>query len=151
MIKLVYPLSSVDSYAHYTVGTRVSDKSGNEYIYLPGTTSVAQYDWVTFTSATGSVTRLVANAKGQVGIAQAAITGPNYGWFQIKGVGSGNTGGAWTSSTGSAVYACGTTATVMTTIVSGDLIAGACIIDSAASGSTGTISLNYPFCTDTLS
>ena len=149
MIKIITPLDQVDSSAAFTVGTRTIDKSGNEYIYLPGTTSVAQYDWVTFTSASGSVVRLVANAKGQVGIAQGAIISNKFGWFGIAGILTGNCG--TTTAAGGTVYSCGTTATVSNALTSGDLIAGAFSSAIGTGGSTGAFSLNYPFCTDTLS
>jgi len=155
MIKLITPLTKVDSVGSlsYTVGSVTQTKEGNEYIYLPGVASVAQYDWVTFVTAAGhsfgSVTRLAASAKGQVGIAQGAIIEGCHGWFQIKGTGWGKVGAIF--SAGSALYSCGTTATVTDAVVSGDLIAGAFALGSAAAGGTALVSIGYPYVTDTLS
>ena len=73
----------------HKVGTivRMKDLSygAGEFIYMKGVASCEQYDWVTLNADDGTVTRLVANAVGPVGIAQAAITASYYGWFQISG------------------------------------------------------------------
>jgi hypothetical protein len=45
MLKLVTPLDQVDSdIPTYQVGTRTVTRDGNEYVYLPGVASVAQFD-----------------------------------------------------------------------------------------------------------
>ena len=150
MIKLISPLTQVDSSAKFAVGTKAQTEDGSEYIYLTGEASVAALDWVTFTNSAGSVVRLAANAKGNVGIAQAAIISNKWGWFQIKGNGWGNCG-AEVSAGGSVIYSCGTTATVAPEVVAGDLLARAFFIDAGVSGGTVRVNLNYPFCTDTLS
>jgi len=148
MVKLHSPLDQVDTtYPLYGIGSRTVDKNGNEYIYLPGTTSVAAYDFVTYKTASGlsygSVTRMVKGTAGQVAIAQGAATGPKYGWFQIYGVGWGNCGAV--TSSGSPLYASGTTATVTTTVASTQLIYGTLCVGSGISGGTAKIFLNYPF------
>ena len=150
MVKITTPIDQVDSTAQFTVGTRTQTKDGNEYIYLPGTTSVAQYDWVTIHTASalsyGSVTRMGQLNAGPVAIAQAAITGPNYGWFQVKGVGWGNAGEP--VSAGSALYASGTTGYVGTTVASNHLIYrataigdGQCVLTAAG---TCKVLINHP-------
>jgi len=150
MVKLTAPLTNVDSSAAYTLGSVTMDKSGNEYIYLPGNTSVAAQDWVTFTSATGSVTRLATTgAKGQVAVAISAVTGPNYGWFQTKGLVNAKWGAGVTTA-GFQLYASGTAAYAGAVVVAGDLLAGAYLSGTAASGSAACW-INKPFCTDTLS
>ena len=150
MLKLITPLTQVDSSANFTVGSKTTTKDGNEYIYLPGTTAVAANDWVTFTSATGSVTRLATTgAKGQVAVAISAVIGPNYGWFCTKGLVKAKMGtGAGTA--GAQLYASGTAAYAGTAVVSGDLLAGAFVSGTYASGSV-TCWISNPFCTDTLS
>jgi hypothetical protein len=147
MVKLHSPLDQVDSSALYTVGSRTVDKNGSEYIYLPGQTSVAKYDWVIYKTAGaglsyGSVTRLLKAYAGNVAIAQAAVVGPKYGWFQIYGIGWGNVGD--TFSAGSPIYSCGTTATVSTTYVASCAIYNAIGLQTGASGGTGMVLLNYP-------
>jgi hypothetical protein len=151
MIKIISPLDQVDNSATFTVGTRVVNKEGNEYIYLPGTTSVAQYDWVAIRTAAGpglsygSVTRLVyeaAGTDGMVGIAQGAIVSNKYGWFLIKGTGWGNCGD--TCSSGSPIYASGTTANVTTTVTTNSLVYGAICVQDGASGGTVKVSINHP-------
>jgi hypothetical protein len=151
MVKLTSPLNQVDTAAGYALGSKTMDKSGNEYIYLSGVASCANQDWVTFTgTSSGSVTRLATTGgKGNVGIAQGAITNNRYGWFLIKGEGKGNVGVTVTAAGN--VYASGTVATVGTAIVSGDLIGGA-FVKAADSGSGSAVfSIQYPFCTDTMS
>jgi len=158
MIKLLTPLTQVDSSAAFTLGTRTATKDGNEYIYLPGTTSVAQYDVVTFlTAATvqgvnsyGSVTRLATTGGvGPVAVAQAAIISNKYGWFQTKGITWANAGVGCTVSL--PCYASGTAGLIGSGVVSGDLLAGMYFLQAGAPGGTVKVLMNDPFCTDTLS
>ena len=149
-MKLITPLTQVDSSAAFTVGSRTVTKDGNEYIYLPGTTSVEAQDWVTFTSASGSVTRLATTgAKGQVAVAISAVISNTYGWFCTKGLVNAKWGAGVTTA-GSVLYASGTAAYAGTTVVAGDLLAGAFLSGTAASGSAACW-INKPFCTDTIS
>lgn len=158
MIKLITPLTQIDSSPAFTLGTTTYTKEGNEYIYLRGVASVAQYDWVTFITAGslsgesmsyGSVTRLATTGgKGLVGIAQAAITEGKSGWFQIKGIGWGNAG--MKISAGGPLYSSGTAGQAGGSSTAGDLIVGAFSVGASASGGTAMVSLSYPFCTDTL-
>ena len=148
MIKLITPLDTVDNAANYEVGTRATVRGGNEYIYLPGVASCAKYDWVSYITAAnglsyGSVTRLTNTLAGNIAIAQGAIVSNKYGWFLIRGVGWGNVGD--TVSSGSALYSCGTTATVTTTAESYMCIHGAFPIGTGASGGTGKFFVRYPF------
>ena len=152
MIKLTSPLTQVDSEAKFTVGTRTQTKDGNEYIYLPGVASVAARDWVTYNTLTsgsyGSVTRLAADAKGPVAIAQAAINGNSYGWFGVRGLFDGYCGQATTS--GHALYSCGTTAAVAGAKVNGDGVMNAFAVSTGVSGGTVKAHIVYPFVTDTV-
>jgi len=158
MIKLISPLTTIDSTPTFTLGTTTYTKDGNEYIYLRGVASVAAYSWVTFitaglttgeTHSYGSVTLLATTGgKGQVGIAQAAITEGKSGWFQIKGIGWGLAGMKCTA--GNAVWSSGTAGQAGGSSTAGDLVAGSFCIGSSASGGTALFAINYPFCTDTL-
>ncbi len=81
-------LTQVDSTALFAVGSRYDDGEGNVYTYLQGVALLVAGDFVTYyiTSIAASVTaRLVANAKGLVAIAMAAIVASKFGWFQIAG------------------------------------------------------------------
>ena len=141
MIKLTFPLTQVDTEERYNIGTQTMDKDGNVFEYRAGVASVAQYDFCSWYS-NGSVARLTTGNTGAVGIAQAAIIGPNYGWFQIKGLGAGNC--AATVSGGSGLYASGTTGTVSDVYTASAFIRG--ITSSATGVSTGTVNvvLSYP-------
>ena len=83
-MKLVTPLTQIDTSALYTVGSRVMDKSGNEYIYLKGVASTLAGSWVTYDEA-GITALLAADAKGPVAVAMAAIVANDYGWYQVFG------------------------------------------------------------------
>lgn len=136
--------SVVDDSAKVAVGTRMKDASGNEYIYLEGVASVEANSWVSF-NADGDTELLVANAKGRVAIAMAAIVADKYGWFQVYGSATGKalTGFA----DGGRVYATATAGSVDDADVAGDLVAGA-MGRSALSGGVATFELNYPFIDD---
>lgn len=159
MVKLLSPLDQVDSSMQYKLGSRTKTRDGNEYIYLPGTTSVVQYDWVSFlTAATveggmsyGSVTRLLSGAVGDVGIAQGAIVSNKFGWFQVGGIGWGLSGGV--SSAAAALYGCASGSVGYATgSVSSSLIARAFSIQaSATAGGTVKALIYHPFTTATMS
>lgn len=126
------------------LGTRAFDMDGNEYIYLKGVASTAQYDWVTFDEA-HLTTRAVANAKGRVGIAQAAIVANKYGWYLIYGTGLGAVLASFADN--GIPYLTATAGSVDDAAVAGDLVNGA-MGRSAISGSTATFELSYPFVND---
>lgn len=69
----------------YPLGTRAYDNVGNEYIYLKGVASTVQYSGVSFDEV--HVTSLaVANAKGRVAIASAAVDATTkFGWYCVQG------------------------------------------------------------------
>ncbi len=88
MTTLIRGLTDVDSTARFDIGTRHEDGDGNIFVYLQGVANTVAGDFVTYyiTSITAGVTtRLVANAKGLVAIAMAAIVASKYGWYQIAG------------------------------------------------------------------
>lgn len=126
------------------LGTRAKDGSGNEYIFLKGVASTAAGDWVSFDEAFVT-TRLVANAVGRVGIAQAACVANKYGWYLIYGTGQGNCLAAFADN--GKVYATATAGSVDDAVVAGDLVVGA-IGRSAISNGQAAFELNYPFSTD---
>lgn len=150
MIKLIASITQVDSTTPvYNVGSRTMTNDGNEYIYLPGTDSVAKYNWVVFKTISGlsygSVTRMTTGVSGPVGIAQGAITSNKYGWFGIYGMFYGLTGS--TTAAGGSVYASGTAACADSIFQAGVNVIGA-IFTGAGSGAasgTGAVMINHPF------
>lgn len=148
MLRLITPLTQVDDSATFTLGSRVINKSGNEYIYLSGVASTVAYDWVTFTGiSSGSVARLDTSSKGCVGIAQGAITNNKYGWFLVAGEGKGNIGVTCTA--GSVLYSSGTAGQSGGSLVQDNLVAGA-FAKTANAGGSATVCIHYPFMTNTL-
>lgn len=66
------------------LGSKVFDADGNEYVYLKGIGSTIAGSVVTYTAA-GLTALLVANAVGQVAVAQAAVIAGKYGWYMVAG------------------------------------------------------------------
>ena len=148
MIKLTTPLTQIDSSPLYTLGSRTTDKSGNEYIYLKGVASTVAGSAVTYDGSYATALA-VANAKGCVAIAMAAIVANKYGWYQIKGVATGIS--AATVISGAPLYLTATAGELDDAVVAGDLVAGAFAYGKGGTHASCTFYLNYPFCTDTLS
>lgn len=137
--------TTVDTAKKHQLGTRAFDKDGNEYIYLQGVASTAAGSWVTFDEA-HLTTLAVANAKGRVAIAMAAIVASSYGWYQIYG--NNTIGKAATAfADNGVVYLTSTAGTIDDADVAGDLVKGA-MGRSAVSGGVATFELNYPFVDD---
>jgi hypothetical protein len=84
MIKLITPLSQVDTTVAFTLGTQTMDKSGNIYVYMLGVASTIVGSWVTFDEAY-TTTLLVANASGPVAVSMGINVASTYGWYQIWG------------------------------------------------------------------
>src|SRR6267142_2654648 len=69
------------------------DINGNaaEYIYLGGVASTIVGSWVIYSAATYLTTLGVANSKGRVAVAMAAVTAAtNFGFYQIHGLATGS-------------------------------------------------------------
>jgi hypothetical protein len=131
----------------HPLGTKAGDSNGNEYIYLKGIVSTEAGSWVSF-DENHETTLLVANAKGRVAVAMAAIVADNYGWYQIYGENIIAKALAGFVDNG-VPYATATAGSVDDAVVAGDLVVGA-MGRSAVSGGVITVELNYPFATDTL-
>jgi hypothetical protein len=146
MIKLITPLSQVDTAKAFTLGTQTMDKSGNIYIYMQGVASTIVGSWVTYDEEYAT-TLLVANASGPVAVSMGINVASTYGWYQIFG-----------KALACVITACADNAPVgfETTAgyvgdgrAAGDMIYGA--ISRASSGAgTGiyTVQIWYPFVTD---
>lgn len=124
------------------LGQRAFDASGNEYIYLQGIASLAANDWVFYDETTYIVTRTVANSKGPVAIAQAAVLASQFGWFGIKGTFVGNVA---TGGLAAKVWVTATAGRVDNTDVAVDLVDGA-VQRSATAANLATFGISYPMC-----
>lgn len=113
----------------------------NEYIYLQGVASTAQYDLVTFDEAFAT-TRAVAAAVGPCAIAQAAIVASSYGWYLINGSGTLNCSAAVADN--AKLFLTATAGQVDDTSVAGDQVVGAIARSSAAGAGTITAQVRYP-------
>jgi hypothetical protein len=148
MMKLVTPLAQIDSSALYALGSKVTDKDGNEYIYLLGVASTVAGDAVTYNGAYATA-RVSANGKGPVAFAMAAIVAAKYGWYQVRGLANGLTLTAVV--TGMPLYLTATAGQLDDAVVAGDLVANAFAYGTGGTNAACTFEINYPFCTDTLS
>jgi hypothetical protein len=84
LMAVVGATDAVHDSALNPVGSRAFDKDGNEYVYMLGVASTLAGSWVTFDEA-GATALLVANAKGPVAVAMAAIVAAKYGWYLRAG------------------------------------------------------------------
>lgn len=79
----------IHSSKQFRLGTVKTDYTGNEYVYLKGVASLAQYEWVVYDELGVSI-RMITTSIGPAAISQSANTSTtNYSWFLIKGSGSG--------------------------------------------------------------
>lgn len=139
---------TVDTEQKIPLGSRAFDNDGNEFIYLKGVTSTAAGSWVSFDEA-HVTTLLVADAKGRVAVAMAAVdANTKFGWYQIYGKNTIAKVLASFADNG-LIFATATAGSVDDAAVAGDLIVGA-MGRSAVSGGVATVELNYPFATDNL-
>lgn len=139
--------ASVDTVLQNPLGTVAYDADGNEYVYATGVASTVAGSWVSFDENYIS-TLLVANAKGRVGVAMAAIVAASYGWYQIGGKNTIALALAAFADNG-LIYSTATPGSVDDAVVAGDLVVGA-IGRSAVAGGVITVELNRPFATDAL-
>ncbi len=139
-------LTKVYTTADFTVGERVTDEAGNEYIFGSGVASCAAGSWVSLDEAS-QATLLAANAKGRVGVAMGAIVASSYGFFQIYG--KNTTALALSDCADNAsLYATATAGSVDDAVVAGDRVKGAIGRSLEAGSGTITVELNYPMVDD---
>lgn len=132
----------VHSTKKFRLGTRVKDTAGREFIYLTGVASTVATDWVSFDEAHITI-RTVANAKGRVAIAMAAVDAvTKFGWYGIYGKFSGNVA---TGADNANVWVTATGGRVDNTDVAVDIITGA-FQRSATAANRADFELSYPFC-----
>jgi hypothetical protein len=134
--------TDIHTVAQNALGQRAFDAAGNEYIYLLGVASLVAKDWVFYDESTYQTTRTVANSKGPVAIAQAAVLAAQYGWFGIKGSFVGNVA---TGALAGKVWVTATAGRVDNTDVAVDLVDGA-VQRSATAANLATFGISYPYC-----
>ena len=145
MIKIMTPLTDVDTVKAFELGTR-GFNGVKEYIYLQGVVSTVLGSWVTFDEA-HLTTLAVANAQGRMAVALAATVASRYGWYQIYGSASGLAKTLFADN--GKVYLTSTAGSVDDTDVGQDFVVGA-IGRSAVNETTllATFELNYPMVQD---
>lgn len=134
--------TDIHTVAQNVLGQKASDAAGNEYIYLKGVASLVANDWVFFDESTYATTRTVANSKGPVAIAQAAVLAGQFGWFARVGVFTGNVA---TGALAGKVWVTATAGRVDNTDVAVDLVLNA-IQRSATAANLATFAIQNPFC-----
>jgi len=145
MIKLITPLSQVDSAAAFTLGTQTMDKNGNIYVYMLGVASTIVGSWVTYDELY-ITTLLVADAKGPVAVSMGINVANKYGWYQTDGKASAcisadcadNAPLGFETTSG---YAGDGRA-------AGDMIYGAISRATTVAAAVSTVQIWYPFVTD---
>lgn len=126
------------------------DESGVQgvctFVYCTGVASTIATDWVTIAEDFSTV-RLVANAKGPVGVAMSACVAGEYGWYQRTGKAIGGSGAAITD--GAAVYIHGTAGLVDDAVVDGDMVHNAFARSTIAGAAiTGQFQIERPYTDD---
>ncbi len=137
-------LTTVDATALEVVGRIHTAIDGKAYVYLQGVASVAIGSCVTYivTTPAVAVTKLsVVSGVGLVAIAMAAIVAGKFGWFQIAGLNL--VALADSSAAIGQAYLGGTTGSIDSTKVVGDMIIGMHITVAEASNMAG-IFMTYP-------
>lgn len=144
----VGPIDGVHSTQAHTLGTRARDNEGNEYIYLQGVASCLAGSVVTYDEA--HVTTLaIANAKGRVAVAMAAVDATTeFGWFGIFGKHAAKVAASFADNGN--VFLTATGGTVDDADVAGDAVIGMVGRAAINTPSTGLawMELNYPFVSD---
>lgn len=132
---------NVDATKKFRLGTRVKDVAGNEYIYLQGVASTVAEDWVVYDEA-HVTTRTVANSKGSVAIAMAAVDATTkFGWYGIWGKFKGDVA---TGADNAKVWLTSTAGRVDNTDVATDLVINA-LQRSATTSNSADFEIRYPF------
>src|SRR5688500_7235339 len=78
--------SIVDTSAVVKLGTRVTDKDGNIYVYVDFQESCIDGEWVAISSAYAA-SQLTSTSRGWVGVVRATVSASDrFGYVQIYGV-----------------------------------------------------------------
>lgn len=132
----------------YAKGTIGIDNAGNEYIYLPGVTSVVAGDVVVY-DEDYATTRLAPDEVGPAAIATAAVDATTeFGWFGRKGIFSVNSD---TVAADKALFIDTGAGRVDDASVAGDIILGLFSMTSdtfSGAANLTRVYANYPFVSD---
>lgn len=154
--------------AQTTVGNRMRDTAGNEYVYAKATEAIGPGGWAVF-DGSWNATRVLTASRGALGVSQTTMAANDFGWFKIYGVEDAAQIGQ-TDSEATSVYALiaptgatteptmAVTSTLATSVVSAaysNPVFGAWIKAAASTGTTASsssfsgctvqVGLNYPF------
>jgi hypothetical protein len=130
---------------NHPLGAVAVDELGNEYVYLKGVASTAQYDWVTYdeTYATTRLTKAEADKLKPMAIAQSANVANQYGWYLVYGEGSANVLASCAKEV--AIYTSATAGSADDAATSQTKINRAiCRATDAGSGGAVLVSVQYP-------
>lgn len=120
----------------FGLGDRYVDGSGNIYVYVLASSSPAQYDVLSISSAyvAQPITKALADTGVPVGVAMATMSSGSYGWACVKGTVSVNV--LQTCSSSTALYTSGTAGKLDDTTTSQVKIAGVVILANNATTAT---------------
>jgi len=87
-------IETVDSAAVFNLGQTCKARNTangyiGEFVYMQGVASAAAASWVLLNYDNSTVSLLVDADAGGVGLSMGAIIASTFGWFQIRGKGSG--------------------------------------------------------------
>lgn len=88
MLKLITPITQVDTIPLYVIGTRTLTREGNEFVYMRGVVGTVTGSWVTYNDL-GVTALLALNANGPVAVAMAPIVADRWGWYCVKALSVG--------------------------------------------------------------
>jgi hypothetical protein len=148
------PIAERSAIKRHDTGTIVPckdpDYGAGEFIYMKGVASCAIRNWVTLNHDDGSVTRLVADQIGAVGVAMATLTASYWGWFQIAGKAIGSCLTSFADN--GRVYITGTAGSVDDASVAGNYVWNALgASTTVASSNVADFELNRPYVADRVS
>ena len=144
MLKISTPFSQVDTELKFALGSRTSDRSSNEYIYLQGTAGITTDDLVRYDN-NFVAQRAIAGLRGPLAVTQGSIVASRYGWCKVKGLANIRANGAIVARV--PLFLTAGSGAVDDAIVAGDLILGAfsSVAGTAAAGTMVDAVLSYPF------
>ena len=139
-------LTDVDTVQRNTLGAKVFDDAGGEYIYLPGVAALVAGDFVFFNISTYVPVRLVtAITAGAVAVAMGATLAANWGWFQILGIVTSANIATDGAANGKPLYASASAGRATTTAAAGTAIFGAAAQGASASNVGNAYFAAHPF------
>jgi hypothetical protein len=146
-------ITAVSSTQNHPLGTRVKAVDPNlgegEFIYCKGVSSTVAGSVVTYYESDYTTALLAADAKGQVGVAMAAVdAATKYGWYQIEGKAIAKCVAAVADN--GLVYACATGGSIDDAATAGDRVKKAFTASATDTPATGFcyIEIQYPFMDD---